>query len=55
MANIDSSFNEFCYERKKTNGKHLERNLGSRECHKDLQCVVVFCLVLWFFLLLLFV
>lgn len=30
-ANMDNSFNKFCYERKKTNGKQLERDLGSRK------------------------
>lgn len=56
IDNIDNSFNKLCYERKKANRSHPERNLGSREYHEDLKSLVVFCpLVLlvrcWFILL----
>ena len=39
-ANRDNSFNKFCYERKKTNEKQLERDLESRMYHQDLQNAV---------------
>lgn len=45
IANIDNYFNKLCYERKKANRRHPERNLGLREYHTDLQSMVVFCLL----------
>lgn len=45
IANIDNSFNKLCYERKKADRRHPERNLGSREYHQNLQSLVIFCLL----------